>query len=112
MYQHAPDLCKAQITITLKNGMVTIRKTHTDGPNHTHDLKMSDIRKAPGMVVGVVEQEVKKGYRPPAVKEATIEEFKDKQIGIEYLQTEKVLNAQHKVRGGLNVPFIGLTPLL
>src|SRR4051812_33337320 len=37
---------EAQITVTLKNGAVTIRKTNPNGPDHTHDLRASDIRKA------------------------------------------------------------------
>lgn len=100
-------LCEAQITITLQKGTVTIRKTHTDGPDHTHDLKACDLLKAPSAVVNFVEDEVKKGYRAPAVKDATIEEFKDKQLGIEYIRLKNVLNIQHKIRGGLDAPFIG-----
>ena len=37
----------------------------------------------------------------------TIEHFAEKQIGVEFLQLESVLNAQHKVRRLLNAPLIG-----
>src|SRR5215472_8930809 len=51
------NLCEAQITVTLKNGAFTIRKTHADGPNHTHDLKTSDLRKRPSEVTEFIEAE-------------------------------------------------------
>ena len=65
-----PDLCKAQISITLKDNVVTVRKTHTDGPNHTHDMRASDIIKKPSEVTEFIAAETSKGYRAPAVKEA------------------------------------------
>src|SRR4030088_658481 len=39
------NLCEAQVTVTLKNGSVTIRTPHADSPNHTHDLRTSDTTK-------------------------------------------------------------------
>lgn len=107
-----PNLCEAMITITLKNGVVTIRKTHGDNaPDHTHDLEASDIRKMPSIVLDFVKTEVEKGYRAPAVKEAAINTFKDQYVGVEYLPTKIVLNTQRNLQGGLNVPFIGVEDL-
>src|SRR5947209_10790159 len=89
-----PILCQAQITITLKNGMVTIRKTHQDGPNHTHDLKTSDVLKKPSEVIDFIKVEASKGYRAPAIKEAAAGHFSDKQIGADFLQSKSVINTQ------------------
>lgn len=102
------NLCEAQITVTLKNAIITIRKTHPDGPDHTHDLKTSDILKKPSVVQEFIEEEAIKGYRAPAIKKAALDHFSEQQISIEFLQLESVLNAQHKVRGGLDAPFIGI----
>jgi MULE transposase domain len=101
------NLCEAQITVTLKNGAFTIRKTHADGPNHTHDLKTSDLRKRPSEVTEFIEAEAAKGYRPPAVKSVAEQHFDGKQIGVEFLQLESVRHAQSKTRGRLNTSFIG-----
>jgi MULE transposase domain len=95
----------------LKNNIVTIRKTHPHGPNHTHGLKDSDIRKKSTEITEFIEEEAIKGYRAPAIKDAAMDHFDNKQIGIEFLQLESILNAQHKVRGGLNAPFIGVESL-
>ena len=62
------NLCEAQVTVTLKNGSVTIRKTHADSPNHTHDLRTSDIRKRPTEITEFVEAEAAKGYQAPTIK--------------------------------------------
>jgi len=101
------NLCEAQITVTLKNGVVTVRKTYVTGPNHTHDLKASDIIKKPSEVVQFIEAEATKGYRAPAIKGAAADHFSERQIGVEFLQLENVLYRQHKVRGGLNAPYVG-----
>ena len=105
------NLYEAQITITFKSGIVIVRKTHPDGPNHTHDLKANDIIKWPSKLITFIKDEAKKGYRAPAIKEAAINQFKDQEVGTGFLQLEAVLNAQHKVRGGLNIPYIGATSL-
>ena len=91
------DLCEAQITVTLKNNIVTVRKTHLDGPNHAHSLKESDILKRPSEVVQFIEAEAAKGYRAPAIKGAAVDHFDDRQIGVEFLPYSNVLNLQHKV---------------
>ncbi len=101
------DLCQAQITVTLKDGIVTVRKTHPDGPDHTHELTANDLLKKPAEITEFVMAEATKGYRAPAIKEAAQDHFKDRQLGEAFLQLESVLNIQHKVRGGLNVPFVG-----
>lgn len=101
------NLCEAQITVTLKNNNVIVRKTHPGGPNHTHDLKASDLIKRPSKLTDFLEEEAKKGYSAPAIKEAAIDQFKDQEMGTGFLKLESVLNAQHKVRGGLNAPYIG-----
>ena len=105
------NLCEAQITITFKSDIIIIRKTHPDGPNHTHDLKANDIIKRPSKLITFIEDEAKKGYHAPAIKEAAINQFKDQEVGTGFLQLEAVLNAQHKVHGGLNIPYIGATSL-
>ena len=101
------ELCEAQITITLKQGAVTVRKTHPDGPNHTHDINASDIRKTPSAIVGFVETEATKGYRATAIRDAAMKEFEEKAVGVEFMKTKQVHNLQRKVHGGLDVPFIG-----
>ena len=73
------NLCEAQITVTLKYDVVTVRKMHPDGPNHTHDLKASDILKRPTEVTQFIEAEAMKGYRAPAIKGAATDHFKDRQ---------------------------------
>src|SRR5947209_16698200 len=92
-------LCDAQITLTLKNGVVTVRKTNPDSPDHTHDLKASDALKAQSSVIDFVETEAYKGYRAPAVRKATQDQFNDKEVGVQYLSFKTVLNAQRKVHG-------------
>jgi hypothetical protein len=109
--QRDASLCEAQITVTLRGEVVTIRKTRLDGPDHTHDLVASDVRKAPTAIISFVEQEAHKGYRAPAIKDAANDRFKDKASGVEYLPLKTVINAQRKVRGGLNAPFIGANDL-
>jgi len=43
--KHNTNLCKAQITITCKHNVVTVRKTHLDDPIHTHILmQVTSIR--------------------------------------------------------------------
>src|SRR5947209_11736535 len=84
---------------------------HSDGPGHTHDLKTSNILKKPTKVTQFVEAEASKGYRAPAIKGAALEHFKDSQLGIEFLQYSTILNAQHKMHGGLDIPFIGADDL-
>lgn len=101
------NLCEAQITITLRNGIVSVRKTHPDGPDHTHDLRASDMIKRPSEMIEFVKEEATKGYRAPAIQGATFNRFNEKEMGVEFLQLQTVLNVQHKVRGGLDVPFIG-----
>ena len=63
--------------------------------------------KSPRIIADFVKEEVKKGYPAPAVKNAAVHEFKDKEVSVEFLATKKVINTQHKVIGGLNTPFIG-----
>jgi len=104
-------LCNAQITLTLKNGVVTVRKTSPDSPDHTHDLKASDVLKAPSSVIDFVETESYKGYRAPAVRKATQDQFNDKEVGVQYLSFKTVLNAQRKVHGGLDAPFVSVNDL-
>lgn len=106
------NLCQAQITVTLRDGVVTVRKTHPNGPNHTHDLKTSDILKNPGRITQFIQEEAAKGYSAPAIKVATAEHFNDRQIGIEFLNSKGVLNIQRKVHGGLEAPFIGAGDVL
>src|SRR5947209_20383640 len=60
---------EAQITVTLRNCAVSIRKTHADDPNDTHHLKASDLRKRPTEVIEFIEIEAAKCYRPPAIAE-------------------------------------------
>jgi len=105
------SLCNAQITVMLKNGVVTIRKTNPSSPDHTHDIKASDILKVPSTVVNFVETEAYKGYRAPAIKNVTQDQFKDKEVGVQYLSFKSVINTQRKVRGGLDAPFIGVSGL-
>ena len=110
--QRNSSLCDAQITITLKNEIITIHKTNPDGPDHTHDLKASDSQKAPSTIISFIKDEAKKRYQAPAIKEAAQEKFKNEEIGIKYLPLKTVLNTQQKVHGGLNVPFIGAVNLI
>ena len=58
----------------------SIRKTHADGPNHTHDLKASDLRKRPTEVTEFIEAEAAKAYRPPVIKNVAEQHFGGKQI--------------------------------
>jgi hypothetical protein len=78
---------------------------HSNGPNHAHDLRASDILKRPTEVVEYIEAVAAKGYHVPAIKGAANEHFKDRRLSIE-LST--VLNVQHKVRGGMDVPSLAL----
>lgn len=105
------DLCDAQITVTLKDGVVRVRKTKQDGPNHSHDLVASDIRKTSTEIIGFIKEEAHKGYRAPAIKEATNNRFKESTSGVEYLLPKTVLNAQRKVSGALDAPFVGSSTL-
>ena len=66
---------EAQITVTLRNWVVTIRKTHADGPNHTHDLKASDLRKRPTEATEFIE--AAKGYRSSAIKNVRVRHEED-----------------------------------
>ena len=65
------------------------------------------ICKKPIKINQFIKEEASKRYHAPAIKEAMLDHFNEKQMGAEFLQLESVLNAQHKVRGGLNAPFIG-----
>ena len=99
------------ITITQKHNKVIIRKMHADGPNHTHPIEASNIRKTAGKIVDFVKEEAKKKYRAPEIKHATTGIFENKQIGVEHLNTKEIINVQHQIIGGLNSPFIGASSL-
>ena len=90
---------------------MTIHKMHADSPNHTHTIEASDIRKTAGKIVDFVKEEAKKKYRAPEIKNATTGVFKNKQIGVEHLNTKEIINVQHQIIGGLNSPFIGASSL-
>ena len=76
-----------------------------------HNLEAIDIIKTPSVLVSFIKAEAEKGYHAPAIKDATIKEFKNANIGVKFLQIEKVLNKQHKVLGCLDAPFIGAVHL-
>jgi hypothetical protein len=44
----------------MKNDVVTVRETHPDGRNHTHDLRASDIVKKPSEVTQFIVAEASK----------------------------------------------------
>lgn len=103
---HEPDLCNAMITVTHRDGSVTIRKTHPGGPSHTHGLRESDMRKTPSKIVNFLEEELKKKYRAPAVREVARDGFKNEQLGSEFITTKKILNVQHRIHGGLETQYL------
>jgi len=87
------------ITVTLKD-VVTVHMTHADGPDHTHNLRASDILKR-HQVAQFIEAEASKGYRALAIKGLLPTTSKTSSSVLSF--------SSQKVHG---VPFIGADDLV